>query len=58
MEMQIAYVAALARLAGILGASVVRIFTAYEGNGLPPTTVWNRVVTASRNVAIAPASMA
>ena len=46
--MQIAYVESLARLAHALGATMVRVFTAYEADGLPPTTVWNRVVTALR----------
>lgn len=48
LEMQIAYVEALARLARIVGASIVRVFTAYEAEGLLPTTIWNRVVTAMR----------
>jgi sugar phosphate isomerase/epimerase len=47
MEMQIAYVESLARLAHVLGATILRVFTAYEG-GLPLATVWNRVVTALR----------
>ncbi len=46
MEVQIAYVESLVRLARVLGATVVRVFTAYEPADLPPATVWNRVVTA------------
>ena len=48
LEMQVAYVAALARLARVLGATIVRVFTAYEAEGLLPATVWNRVVTGLR----------
>ena len=48
MEMQIAYVESMVRLASKLGASIVRVFTAYEAKGVPPATLWNRVVTALR----------
>ena len=46
LEMQIAYVESLARMAAELGASVVRVFTAYEPVGHSPPAVWNGVVTA------------
>jgi sugar phosphate isomerase/epimerase len=45
LEMQVAYVAALAGLARAVGATIVRVFTGYEAAGLPPATVWSRVVT-------------
>ena len=48
LEMQIAYVASLARLAQTLGAKIVRVFTAYEAAGLTPATVWGRTVTGLR----------
>jgi sugar phosphate isomerase/epimerase len=44
IELQIAYVESLARLAGELGASVVRIFTAYDAEGQDPQAQWRRVV--------------
>src|SRR4051812_4346583 len=43
-EMQIAYVESLARIARVLGASVVRIFTAYETGDRDPPTLWRRAV--------------
>ena len=45
LEMQIAYVEALARIASGLGAGVVRVFTAYEVEGQALGTVWGRVVS-------------
>jgi sugar phosphate isomerase/epimerase len=48
LEMQIAYVASLARLAQTLGAKIVRVFTAYEAAGLTPATVWGRTVSGLR----------
>ncbi|MBN1396053.1 MAG: sugar phosphate isomerase/epimerase [Pirellulales bacterium] len=48
METQIAYVESLCRLARELGASIVRVFTAYETAGLSPATLWGRVVAALR----------
>src|SRR2546430_13432668 len=48
IEFQIAYVESLARIAAELGASVVRVFTAYESPGLDLQSLWNRVVTAFR----------
>jgi sugar phosphate isomerase/epimerase len=44
LEMQIAYVEALARLAAKLGAGVVRVFTAYEADGHSLHAIWNGVV--------------
>jgi sugar phosphate isomerase/epimerase len=48
LEMQVAYVASLAGLARTLGATILRVFTAYETAGLTPATVWSRVVTGLR----------
>lgn len=48
LEMQIAYVESLARIGAELGASVVRVFTAYEVEGQNPQTTWGRVVGALR----------
>jgi len=48
MEMQIAYVESLARLARGLGAGIVRVFTAYDAAGVAPATIWSRVVAALR----------
>ena len=48
LEMQIAYVTSLAKLAKDLGAGIVRVFTAYETAHHPVATVWNRVVTSLR----------
>lgn len=47
-EMQVAYVAALARLAAALGAGIVRVFTAYESTGVDIGQLWTRVVAALR----------
>ncbi len=44
LEMQIAYVESLARIASQLDASVVRIFTAYETAGHGPHAIWMNVV--------------
>ena len=44
-EMQIAYVESLCRIGAALGASVVRVFTAYESPGQSPHAAWQRVVT-------------
>ena len=46
MEMQIAYVTSLAQMAAKLGASVVRVFTAYEVDGHSPHAIWNGMVCA------------
>ena len=48
LEMQIAYVEALAGIAARLGARIVRVFTAYQTGTLAPGVLWNRVVTALR----------
>lgn len=48
LEMQIAYVESLARLAESLGAKIVRVFTAYENDSLPLATVWGRAVAGLR----------
>ena len=45
LEMQIAYVESLAKIAAALGARFVRVFTAYESDTQPPGTVWGRVVS-------------
>ncbi len=47
-EMQIAYVESLAALASQLGASVVRVFSAYEADGQAPYTIWTRAVAGLR----------
>jgi sugar phosphate isomerase/epimerase len=44
--MQVAYVESLARMAVELGASVVRVFSAYEADGHSPHAIWNSVVGA------------
>jgi sugar phosphate isomerase/epimerase len=48
LEMQIAYVESLAKLASELGAGIIRVFTAYETEQHPLERVWNRVVTSLR----------
>jgi sugar phosphate isomerase/epimerase len=50
LEMQMAYVESLARLAARLGASVVRVFTAYEVEGQSPHATWDRVVGVLREM--------
>jgi sugar phosphate isomerase/epimerase len=50
VEFQIAYVESLSRLAAQLGASVVRIFTAYEEADRDPPTLWRRVAAAVREM--------
>lgn len=44
LEMQIAYVESLARIAQGLGAKIVRVFTAYEVPGHSPQAIWSGVV--------------
>ncbi len=44
LEMQLAYVESLARIAAELGASIVRVFTAYEVDGHSPHAIWTDVV--------------
>jgi sugar phosphate isomerase/epimerase len=48
LEMQIAYVESLGRIASELGAGIVRVFTAYEADGQDLQTQWNRCVAAIR----------
>ncbi len=50
LEFQIFYVEALSRMASQLGASVVRIFTAYETDGQALQTQWNRCCVAIREM--------
>lgn len=51
IEMQIAYVESLGRLAAALGAKIVRIFTAYESDGQDLPQGWQRVVVTVREMA-------
>jgi sugar phosphate isomerase/epimerase len=48
LEMQVAYIESLSAIAGQLGASVVRVFSAYEVDGQAPYAVWTRVVAGLR----------
>lgn len=50
IEMQIAYVENLTRIAATLGAKIVRVFTAYECDIPDLQTQWQRVVTALREM--------
>ncbi|HJZ91938.1 MAG TPA: sugar phosphate isomerase/epimerase family protein [Gemmataceae bacterium] len=50
-ELQVAYIESLCRIGRGLGATVVRVFTAYESESLPVATLWTRVVAALREVA-------
>lgn len=50
LEMQIAYVESLASIASALGASVVRVFSAYEVQGVPPHVVWAGAASALREM--------
>src|SRR5687768_11089348 len=50
-EFQIAYVESLSRIARALGASVVRIFTAYQEPDSDPSALWRRVVAIIREMA-------
>jgi sugar phosphate isomerase/epimerase len=43
-EFQIAYVERLSRLGASLGGKIVRVFTAYESDGRPSTSLWNSTV--------------
>lgn len=51
LEMQIAYVQSLARLAKSLGAGIVRVFTTYETPGQHPHALWQGVVRTLREMA-------
>ncbi len=48
VEMQIAYIETLARMAARLGCPLVRTFTAYEREDMPPAHIWATTVTAIR----------
>lgn len=48
VELQLSYIESLCRIGRGLGASIVRVFTAYETDSQPLTTIWNRVVSAMR----------
>ena len=50
LEMQIAYVETLSRIAAELGARVVRVMTAYEGEGNNPYAIWNQTVSGLREI--------
>lgn len=50
LEFQIAYVESLARLAGELGAKIVRVFTAYEADCQDPLALRRRVVATIREM--------
>ncbi|HEX3150587.1 MAG TPA: sugar phosphate isomerase/epimerase family protein [Gemmataceae bacterium] len=49
-ELQIAYIESLCRIGRVLGATIVRVFTAYEAETQPIGALWNRVVAALREV--------
>ncbi len=51
VEFQIAYVEGLARIAAAVGARIIRIFTAYEVEGLDLQAQWLRVVGTVREMA-------
>ncbi|MCB1206836.1 MAG: TIM barrel protein [Verrucomicrobiae bacterium] len=51
LELQIAYVETLCRIAAVLGAGVVRLFTAYEATGQDLSQQWNRCVSTIREMA-------
>ncbi len=48
VELQIAYIERLARMAARLSCPLVRTFTAYERDDVPPGEIWARTVTAIR----------
>jgi sugar phosphate isomerase/epimerase len=50
LEFQIAYVESLARIAAAVGAAMVRIFTAYEVDGVDLQIQWQRVVGCVREM--------
>lgn len=50
LELQIAYVESLARIASQIGAKIVRVFTAYEVEGQDPQMQWKRCVMAIREM--------
>lgn len=50
VELQIAYVESLSRIAATLGTKIVRIFTAYEVEGQDLSAQWKRCVSAIREM--------
>lgn len=50
LELQVAYVESLTRIAARLGAGIVRVFTAYESEREPIQATWQRVVSALREM--------
>jgi len=44
LELQVSYVESLARIASSLGAGIVRVFSAYEIDGLSPHAIWKNMV--------------
>jgi sugar phosphate isomerase/epimerase len=48
LEMQLAYVESLCRIGARLGATVVRVFSAYEAPGRDPQAAWRQTVAALR----------
>jgi sugar phosphate isomerase/epimerase len=48
LEMQLAYVESLCRIGAQLGATCVRVFTAYEAPGQNPSATWRQVVMGLR----------
>lgn len=50
LEMQISYVEALCRIGRQLGASIVRVFTAYEVNGQSPQATWRQSAACVREI--------
>ena len=50
LEMQIAYVESLARIAAQLDGAVVRVFTAYEVDGHSPHAIWTDVIRTLREM--------
>ena len=50
-EMQVYYIGELARLAADLGCSVVRVFTAFERDGVPYQSAWENTVSCLREAA-------
>lgn len=50
LEMQIANIEALCRIGAEIGAHIVRVFTAYEVEGVSPHTTWSQVVSALKEI--------
>jgi sugar phosphate isomerase/epimerase len=48
LELQVAYIESLARMARQLGCGIIRIFTAYESEQTPFQELWDRTVKAVR----------